>query len=154
MINILPEPELLVIFFWMSLKKPRVGIFFIFLPTPGLDSNSRILFQAAADAAGKGLQPHDHLVGDDEPCAVFGLFHQRSTNLNFIERFDLLTWAFMVIFLQSIWQPTVKDIQQVETTVHSGRNLYKARNNFSVKNISWMIFWDFLTSMLARYWVE
>ena len=32
MINILPEPELLVIFFWMSLKKPRVGIFFIFPP--------------------------------------------------------------------------------------------------------------------------
>ena len=86
--------------------------------SPGLDFSSRILFQAAADAAGKGLhlQPHDHLVGDDEPCAVFGLFHQRSKNLNFIERFDLSTWAYMVIFLQSIWQPTVKDIQQVETT--------------------------------------
>ena len=118
MFKILPEPELLVIFFCMSLKKPRVGIFFIF--PPGLDFNSRILFQAAADAAGKGLhlQPHDHLVGDDEPCAVWGLFHQRSTNLNFIERFDLLTWAYMVIFLQSIWQPTVNNIQQVETTVH------------------------------------
>ena len=88
--------------------------------SPGLDFNSRILFQAAADAAGKGLhlQPHDHLVGDDETCAVWGLFHQRSTSLNFIERFDLSTWAYMVIFLQSIWQPTVNNIQQVETTVH------------------------------------
>ena len=33
-IGILPEPELLVIFFCMSLKNPRVGIFFIFSPHP------------------------------------------------------------------------------------------------------------------------
>ena len=85
MIKILPEPELLVIFFCMSLKKPRVGIFFIF--PPGLDSNSRILVQAAADADGKGLhlQRHRLLVGDDGPCRVFGLFPRHLTNLRFIK---------------------------------------------------------------------
>ena len=46
-----------------------------FLPTPALNSNSRILVHAGADAAGKGLhhQCHGHLVGDDEPCGVFGV---------------------------------------------------------------------------------
>ena len=46
-----------------------------FLPTPALNSNSRILVHAGAYAAGKGLhhQRHGHLVGDDEPCGVFGV---------------------------------------------------------------------------------
>ena len=111
LIKISPEPELLVIFFCMSLKNPRVGIFFIFSRPPDLNFDSRILLQAGPHAvAGQGLhqQRHDHLVGDNEPCGVFGVISTKiyiflrfynihvfwiiMPNLNYIQLFAI--WHF------------------------------------------------------------
>ena len=77
-----------------------------FLVAPDLNFDSRILLQARPHAvAGQGLH-HDHLVGDNEPCGVFGVI---STNIYIFLRFQNIHvfWIIMpnlnYITLFDIW---------------------------------------------------
>ena len=145
-ILILPEPELLVIFFCMSLKKPRVGIFFIFsspvlILIHGFLSKPPLMQMVKVSTSSVILSSW----GMMNPLECSGYFQ------GIWQILDSLRYKFyMGIFLQSIWhriwsKHLIVDILDKvsawcifcgghEFACHSGRNLFYENNLYFWKS--------------------